>query len=61
MAKLSIEKMRKIYERFSEYIELPTKTDKNNGRIVREYCSRQSGINNRRIMEFHNSAVILIL
>ena len=29
-AKLSIEKMRKIYERFSEYIELPTKTDKNN-------------------------------
>ncbi len=47
---------------FLEYIELPTKTDKNNGRIVREYCSRQSGeINNRRIMEFHNSAVILIL
>lgn len=43
MAKLSIEKMSKIYERLLKYIELPTKTDKNNGRIVREYCSRQLG------------------
>ena len=39
--KLSIEKMRKIYSGFGIY-RITDKTDKNNSRIVREYCSRQS-------------------